>query len=76
MLYSKVRGFFKFLNKYIRMAINILIRILLFVVYLVLLLPFAGVIKVSADYLGVKRHLPSWIPLKNTGDIKEMLSHQ
>jgi hypothetical protein len=66
----------KVLNKYARIGINILVRLLLGLVYLVLLFPFAVIVRLSTDYLEMKSKPPCWIPLDKTENEKELLTHQ
>ncbi len=66
----------KRLNKYARGGINILVRLFLGLVYLILLFPFAAIIRLRTDYLGTKTGSSGWIPLEEIPDQKELLRHQ
>lgn len=67
---------FKRINSYIRVAINIFVRLLLGAVYFILLSPFAIFIKLCTDFLEVKAKLPYWIPYNKIENVKEFLDRQ
>lgn len=71
-----MKKIFKLLNKYTVIGINILVRIFLRLAYLVLLFPFAVVVRLCSDYLGIKAKPPYWIPLDKKDNVKELLSSQ
>jgi hypothetical protein len=71
-----MKKIFKLLNKYARVGINILVKFFLSLVYLVLLFPFAVVVRFCTDYLQIKGKLPCWILLNETENEKELLSRQ
>ena len=66
----------KILNKYARIGINILVRLFLGLAYLILLFPFALLVRLGTDYLETKAKSPRWIPLVKIENEKEFLSHQ
>ena len=67
---------FKRVNRYIRIGIDILVRLLLGVVYFVLLFPFGVFIKICTDFLEIKQGFPHWIPHNRIEDVKESLAKQ
>jgi hypothetical protein len=67
---------FKALNRYIRLIINILVRLLLGVVYFILFLPFGILNALFTDFLGLKKSEPYWIPQDKIKNIKEFLIQQ
>ena len=71
-----MKKIFKIVNKYIRIGINILVRLFLGLAYLVLLFPFAVIVRLCTDYLQIKAKPPCWIPLDKTETEKELLTYQ
>lgn len=67
---------FKKINKYIRIIINILVRVILGAVYFLLLFPFAVCIKLFTDFLEIKKKAVVWIPHNKIEDIKKFLAQQ
>jgi len=67
---------FKKINKYIRFAINTLVRLILVVVYFILLFPFAVFIRLFTDFLDLKRVSPHWVPHNEIKNVKEFLARQ
>lgn len=67
---------FKRINRYIRIGINILVRLLLGAVYFILLFPFAVFIKLFTDFLEIKRKSPFWVPHNKIENVKEFLAQQ
>jgi len=76
MLYFKLKKIFKLFNQYARRGINFLVRLFLAAVYFILILPFAVLTRLGADYLGLRRQAPCWVPLIKIEDEKELLIHQ
>lgn len=76
MLYFKVKKIFKTLNGYARIGVNVLVRLLLGLAYLVLLFPFGVIARLCADYLEIKKKSPSWNNRQATENEKEFLAHQ
>jgi hypothetical protein len=67
---------FKRIERYIKISINILVRLILGAVYFVLLFPFAILIKSYTDFLEIKKKPPSWIPHNKIEDVRGFLSQQ
>ena len=71
-----MKKIFKTLNKYARAGVFILVRVFLYLVYLVVFLPFAVVVRLCCDYLESKVKAPYWIPLEKIENVKELLLRQ
>lgn len=67
---------FKRLNRFIRIVINTLVRLILGVVYFILFFPFAIFAKLCTDFLEIKRKPPCWIPHNKIENVKKFLTHQ
>jgi hypothetical protein len=71
-----MKRIFKLINKYARIGISVLVRLFLGLAYLVLLFPFAVVVRLCFDYLEIKAKSPRWIPLERIENEQELLTHQ
>jgi len=71
-----MKKIFKLFNKYARIGTNVLVRLFLGLVYLILLFPFAILVRLCTDYLERETKSPCWIPLDKTENEKELLAHQ
>lgn len=71
-----VKKIFKRIDKYIRIGINTLVRLLLGIIYFIFLFPFAVLIKLCTDFLEIKKESPDWAVHKKIENLKEFLTRQ
>ncbi|MBL7197454.1 MAG: hypothetical protein ISS47_05105 [Candidatus Omnitrophica bacterium] len=68
---------FKKINKYTRVSINIIVRIILTAIYFVVFFPFCIFIRLFSDFLNTKGYnFPNWIPRSKIKDVDRFLRLQ
>ena len=72
----EMKNIFGKINKYSRIVINTLIRIILVLLYFTLFFIIGIIIRVCTDFLGTKNKTPAWLPQEPIKAAGEFLSRQ